>query len=262
MSLGLLDIAVIQMSSTPDAEENLSKLHTFLRQVSSSKAKVCFLPECFYALSDGQKPTPFLVEFGNEGFEKIRSLAQKYNLFLIGGSVAFKEKGKIFNRTLNFDPQGNSLDSYDKMNLFRCNLSEKESLNEGNIYSRGGHLAPIKVHSWKIGQSICFDLRYPQIYQNYRLMGAHLLSCCAAFTVPTGKAHWETLLRARAIENQSFVVASAQYGKNNEKISTYGHSLVIDPWGNILANALEGEKVIYAQLNSELIDEARAKIFM
>ena len=118
----------------------------------------------------------------------------------------------------------------------------------------------IEAGPLKIGLGICFDVRFPEMARGYSKKGANLLTFSSAFTVPTGKAHWHTLVRARAIENQCFVVASAQWGQNNERISTYGHSLVVDPWGEILADAGEGEKVITAELNLDYVQEVRKKV--
>jgi predicted amidohydrolase len=116
-------------------------------------------------------------------------------------------------------------------------------VDEGKLYQKGAEEKIIQVKDLKIGLSICFDLRYPQMYQNYAKAGANLLTISSAFTVPTGKAHWHTLVRARAIENQCFVVASAQWGVHNEKVTTFGHSLVVDPWGEVLLDLGEGEKI-------------------
>ena len=118
----------------------------------------------------------------------------------------------------------------------------------------------IEVNQFKIGLSICFDLRFPELFRNYSSQGANVLSISSAFTVPTGKAHWHTLVRARAIENQSYVVASAQWGKHNDKMSTFGHSLVVDPWGEVLVDAEEGEKIVFAEFSLDRIKSVRERL--
>tara|TARA_R110002072_G_scaffold1989_5_gene16566 strand:- start:19497 stop:20291 length:795 start_codon:yes stop_codon:yes gene_type:complete len=256
-----MKIAIYQLTSLYDFEENLKKIDEACLQVKRSGANILFLPECFYSLSNGLKPTEYLVEQNNEHYKNISNLAKKHELYLIGGSAATKLKGSIINRAYNFDPQGNELSHYDKMHLFSCSLKKDgTSIDEADIYTSGTKPQSIEVEGWKIGLGICFDLRYPEMSRKYAVEGATILTFSSAFTVPTGKAHWHTLLKARAIENQCYVVAAAQWGKNNERIQTYGHSLIIDPWGEVLADAGEGEKIIFAELDHERVKQVRDSV--
>lgn len=258
-----MKVGVIQLQSVLDPESNLSTIRKYLAEAKSQQAVAVFLPEVFYSMSDGTKPTPYLIENKNEHFEAIRSLALDSGLYILGGSAATLVNGKVMNRSYNFDPMGNELASYDKMNLFACDLSKHPShqiIDEGKVYTRGNTPKIIDVESFKIGLSICFDLRFPELFRGYSSQGANVLSISSAFTVPTGKAHWHTLVRARAIENQSYVVASAQWGKHNEKLSTFGHSLVVDPWGEILADAGEGEKIIFAEFSHDRLKSVRERL--
>jgi deaminated glutathione amidase len=258
-----MKIGVIQLNSVLDPAQNLEKIRGFLTEAKLQGAKAVFLPEVFYSMTDGTKPTPYLIENENEHFKAIQNLALESGLYLLGGSAATNLNGKIFNRAYNFSPSGELLSYYDKMNLFSCDLSKHPSqtvIDEGRIYSQGHEPKMIDLEGFKIGLSICFDLRFPELFRWYSFHGANVLSVSAAFTVPTGKAHWHTLLRARAIENQSYVIAPAQWGVHNEKISTYGHSLIVNPWGEVLADAGEGEKIIYAQLSLEEIHTIRARL--
>lgn len=258
-----MKIGVIQLQSVLDPEINLSKIHSFILDAKNSGAKAVFLPEVFYSMSDGTKPTPFLVEPGNSHYEAIRALAKNSGLYVLGGSAATLVDGKIMNRSYNFDPEGNEIAIYDKMNLFSCDLSKHPSqttVDERKVYSHGNKPQMIQVEGFKLGLAICFDLRFPELFRSYSYQGANVLSVSSAFTVPTGKAHWHTLLRARAIENQSYVIASAQWGQHNDKLSTFGHSLVIDPWGEILVDAGEGEKIVYAELQLETIKAIRERL--
>lgn len=169
----------------------------------------------------------------------------------------------IFNRSFNFDSAGREIATYDKIHLFSCDLSRHQSrtvIDETTIYACGTEPKIFALGDFKIGLSICFDLRFPEMYRKYSRDGANVFSVSSAFTVPTGKAHWHTLLKARAIENQCYVVAAAQWGKNNDRISTFGHSLVVDPWGEILADAGEGEKLITAVLDLEKLKEIRSRL--
>lgn len=258
-----MKIGVIQLQSVLDPAINLATIRKFLQEAKAVNAKAVFLPEAFYSMSDGTKPTPYLVEGTNEHYEAIRSLAKDSGLYILGGSAATLVDGKVMNRSYNFDPQGNSLGIYDKMNLFSCDLSKHPSnqiIDEGRVYTPGKTPVMIEVEGFKLGLSICFDLRFPEIFRSYSHKGATLLSISSAFTVPTGKAHWHTLVRARAIENQCYVIASAQWGKHNDRLSTFGHSLIVDPWGEILADGGEGETIIFAELSQERIQSVRERL--
>jgi len=180
---------------------------------------------------------------------------------LIGGSAATLLNGKVVNRAFNFDKAGFDLGHYDKIHLFACDLPDKK-LSEAKSYTAGADYKLVEFDSVKVGLGICFDVRFSEQALFYRNAGAHILTYPAAFTVPTGKAHWHTLLRARAIENQCFVIASAQWGYHNEKIQTYGHSLVIDPWGDILLDLAEGEGVGVVDLDLAKIDYIRHSVLM
>lgn len=258
-----MKIGVIQLTSVLDPAVNLSKIKGFLQEAKIQGATAVFLPEVFYSISDGTKPSPYLVEGHNEHYQAIQNLAKESKLYILGGSAATLMNGKIMNRSYNFGPDGEELVTYDKMNLFAVDLSKHPSntvIDEARIYSAGNTPKILPLNDFKIGLSICFDLRFPELFRSYSYLGANVLSISSAFTVPTGKAHWHTLVRARAIENQSYVIASAQWGQHNEKISTYGHSLIVDPWGEVIADAGEGEKIIFGDLSLEKIEGIRARL--
>lgn len=259
-----MKIGVIQLQSVLDPAQNLKTIRTFLNEARAEGAKAVFLPEVFYSMSDGTRPTPYLIDGKNEHYEAIRKLAlEDSGLYILGGSAATNMNGKVVNRSYNFAPDGTELMTYDKMNLFAVDLSKTASntvVDEARVYTAGNTPKMLSLEGFSIGLSICFDLRFPELFRSYSASGANVLSISSAFTVPTGKAHWHTLLRARAIENQSYVVASAQWGQHNEKLSTFGHSLVIDPWGEVLVDAAEGEKIVYADLSLEKIEAVRARM--
>src|SRR5690606_26162017 len=258
-----MKIGVIQLQSVLDPKVNLEKIRGFMKEASEKSVKAIFLPEVFYSISNGLKPTPYLVEGKNEHYEAIRALAMDFEMYLIGGSAATKVGDKVMNRTYNFSPEGKELPHYDKINLFAVDLSKHPSntiVDEKRVYSNGDRPQMLEIGDYKIGLSICFDLRFPELFRSYSFHGANVLSIPAAFTVPTGKAHWHVLQRARAIENQCYVVAAAQWGIHNERISTYGHSLVVDPWGEVIVDAGEGEKIIYADLDLEKLESIRSRL--
>lgn len=263
-----MKIGAIQLCSTLDYKENLEKIRKFLKEAKEQEIKYVFLPEVFYSISDGKNSTPYLIEKDNEHYKNIQNLAKESGINILGGTAATKSPNpkKAYNRAYNFDDQGNDLGHYDKINLFSCDIKkdgQEKRIDEGDIYLHGNDPKIIETKDFKLGVSICFDLRFPNLYQEYVKKGAQVLTISSAFTKPTGKAHWHILVRARAIECQCFVVATGQWGQHNEKISTFGHSLIVDPWGEVLADAGEGEKLISADIDLSQIDTVRhaVKVF-
>jgi deaminated glutathione amidase len=254
-------IAILQLTSVLDYKANLEVIRGQLKEARDQKAQAAFLPEVFYSMSDGITPTPYLVQEGNEHYNNIRKLATDFGMALIGGSAATLKDGKVVNRAFNFDKEGNDLGHYDKINLFACDLPDKK-ISEAKNYTAGSEYKMVTVDHHKVGLGICFDMRFSEMAHHYRMKGAEIITYPAAFTVPTGKAHWHTLLRARAIENQCYVIASAQWGYHNDKIQTYGHSVVIDPWGDILIDLQEGVKVGVVDLDFEKIELIRRSVIM
>lgn len=256
-------VALVQMTSVLDYKKNLEKIDSLLAKVKTDSFDAIFLPECFYTMSDGKEASPYLVEMNNEHFENIRQIAIRYNSYLIGGSVAYLENDKILNRALIFDPEGKLISFYDKVNLFSCDITkdgQRKVVNEANIYTRGHKPQIVEILGFKIGLGICFDVRFPNHLLNYYREKCDLITFASAFTVPTGMAHWEILLRARAIEGQCFVVASAQVGNNSEIVKTYGHSMVISPWGEIMEQIASDEEVKVIKLNKDIIQETRDRV--
>ena len=256
-----MKIAVIQMTSALEPEVNLQKLNGFLKDAKNNNARVAFLPEVFYSMSNGQGPSPHLPLEHNEHYQAIKKLAVDNQIAIVGGSAASSLGGKVINRAYNFSAAGEDLGHYDKRKLFACDLNTTK-LTEADVYTPGHDSKIIQIDDWKIGLGICFDLRYPEFAREYTKAGTEILTFASAFTVPTGRAHWHTLLKARAIENQSYVVAAGQWGEHNDKIKTFGHSLVIDPWGEIIVDGENGEKVIYAELSHKRVTDVRAMVKM
>ena len=258
---GFLKIGLVQLCSVFDFKTNLKKISSLIQVAKDQGAEMIFLPECFYSMGDGVKATEYLVEKDGEHYENIRSLALKYKVYLLGGSAATRHGIHVINRCYNFDPHGNDLGVYDKINLFSSEFETGKKIDEGLLYTAGKTPTLIEALGWKIGLSLCFDLRFPSLFESYRGK-AHIISASSAFTPVTGKAHFHVLLRARAIENQCFVIAAAQWGQHHPSVRTYGHSLAIDPWGDILVDGGEGEKVLVVDLHIKKIEETRRKIKM
>lgn len=260
-----MKIGLVQLNSKLNFQENLAAIEELIVSIQAKSPEAIFLPECFSSMSNGLEPSPFLVAEGNEYYHAIAALAKKYQVALIGGSVAYELDGKVMNRVLNFDQNGELINFYDKNHLFSIELKSKsinKSIDEADIYTAGSKLQTLDFGGFKFGINVCFDLRFSEQALNYFNQGCQVLTYASAFTVPTGKAHWHTLLRARAIETQSYVIASAQWGEHNERIATYGHSLVIDPWGEVLLDLGEGVKADVVELDLAVIERIRLRIPM
>jgi predicted amidohydrolase len=261
-------IALIQMTSVLDPSINMEKIRHFLKEVQKEQIRYVFLPECFYSLSDGHTPTPYIVEEGGPHYQAILKLARDFNVYLLGGSAASRNRqGQVVNRAYHISPEGKELAYYDKIHLFQCALPPailKRPIDETRFYQAGSQprLLEIPESPMVLGTTICFDVRFPEMFRQYSQQRANTFSVSAAFTVPTGQAHWHTLLKARAIENQSFVIAAAQWGQHNEQVQTYGHSLVVNPWGEILHDAKEGEKIITTELDWDFLNQVRSRMYV
>jgi deaminated glutathione amidase len=257
-------IALVQMNSKLDWQENKNSLQSLLEKAAAQGARIAFLPECFVSMSNGLTPTPYLMQEDHlqcSIYQDLSKLAQKFEMQLIGGSAATQTTKGIVNRVYNINNQGLLESSYDKRRLFACNINEK-SITESDIYIAGDEPTLHSCQDLKIGIGVCFDVRYSEFALEYRLMGANALTFASAFTVPTGKAHWHLLNRARAVESQSFVISSAQWGEHNERIQTYGHSVVIGPWGDVLLDLKEGVDVGVVELDLSTIGKVRNSVLM
>jgi predicted amidohydrolase len=191
-----------------------------------------------------------------------RRLARELGIFLhIGSTAILRADGKLANRALLYGPDGARVATYDKIHMFDVDLDKGESWRESSAYEPGTQSMVADLGGTRLGFAICYDLRFPQLFRAEALAGADILSVPAAFTRQTGEAHWHVLLRARAIENGAFVVAAAQGGKHEDGRETYGHSLIVDPWGRILAEADHDEPgVIVAEIDTAQVPATRAKI--
>jgi predicted amidohydrolase len=260
-----LDIASIQMVSTPSLNENLEVAACLTKAAADSGAQLAVLPEyfCLMGLKDTDKVHAREVAGSGPIQERLAAMAQENNIFLVAGTIPLeaKESNKVLNTSLVFDPQGKQIARYDKIHLFGFQ-TETERYEESETITAGsqpGQFA-IKLNGvdWRFGLSICYDLRFPELYRSLGQVDCHIIP--AAFTYTTGKDHWEILLRARAIENQCYVLASAQGGIHLNQRRTWGESMLIDPWGEILSNLPEGEGFIQGTLSKDKLKEVRSKL--
>jgi nitrilase len=263
--LSQLQIASIQMVSTPVLQENLDTANRLIGQAAKTGAQLVVLPEyfCLMGLKDTDKV--FARETLGSGpiQEQLAAMAQGHGIYLVAGTIPLEAQStsKVLNTTLVFDPQGERIGRYDKIHLFGFQTTteryeESETIEAGNTPS----VLSIKINheEWRFGLSVCYDLRFPELYRSLGEVDCHIIP--AAFTYTTGKDHWEILLRARAIENQCYVLSSAQGGTHINQRRTWGNTMLIDPWGAVLANLPEGEGFIYGVLSKDKLNEVRSKL--
>ena len=263
-----MKVAAIQMVSGPELGPNLDSARLLLQQAADAGAELAVLPEYFCLL--GRKDTDKLAIAEASGSGPLQDFlsqcAQELKLWVVGGTIPLMASttGKVFNSTLVFNPQGQCVARYDKMHLF-CFANGTESYDESRVLVPGKTPVSFDVpssdgHTWRIGLSICYDLRFPELYRALAADGAELLLVPSAFTHTTGLAHWEVLLRARAVENLACVLAAAQGGHHENGRRTWGQSMVINAWGQVLAQQADGAGVVLADLDQAALAAVRRQL--
>ena len=253
-----LKVAAIQMSSTPNKKENLATAERLIHAAASSGADLVALPELWSchglesAYRENAEPIP------GETTHFLSNLAKELGLYLLGGSIleSATSSAKLHNTSTLFRPDGEMSAVYRKIHLFDVKAPDREYLESG-IITPGAEVVTAKAGTATLGLSVCYDVRFPELYRLLALRGAEVLMVPAAFTLQTGKDHWELLLRARAVENQAFVVAPAQWGQKADGRWTYGRSLIVDPWGTVLAQCPDRDGFALATLDLGYLDRLR-----
>lgn len=260
----MTEVACIQMNSGPEIEANLAEAEIYIREAARQGAEFIATPEntCHMVSPQSEKLKTASTEENHPVYIFFGALAKELGIWILAGSVAVKvADDKIANRSLLFNANGDIVAQYDKMHLFDVDLAGGESYRESAAVRAGDKAVTAETPLGMMGLSICYDLRFPYLYRDLAHRGATVLTVPAAFTVPTGRAHWEPLLRARAIENGAFVFAPVQCGEHQGGRKTYGHSMIIGPWGEVLAEKRDDEAgVLMADIDLAEVDKARAAI--
>ena len=255
--------ACVQLRSSDDVAENIRVASALIREAKAKGADFIATPEntTLMAPDGGAKLERSFPEQTDPALPAFRALAAELGVWLLIGSLAIKvSEAKTANRSFLFDPKGAIAARYDKIHLFDVDLPSGETYRESKTVAGGGRAVTADLPWGKLGLTVCYDLRFPQLYRTLAQASAIVLTVPAAFTETTGKAHWHVLLRARAIENGAFVLAPAQGGTHAGGRKTYGHSLIVAPWGEVLAEAGTDPGVIVADIDPELALEARTRI--
>ena len=262
--MGIFKAAAVQMRSGKEPARNVVDFEALVREAAGKGATYVQTPEMTGAIIRDKADRA--TAFNSEGHDAIVAAARRLSAELgihlhVGSTGILRDDGKIANRGFLFGPDGRLVTTYDKIHMFDVDLDNGESWRESATYTPGGRAAVADLPFAKLGLAICYDMRFPQLFRAEAAAGANVLTAPAAFTRQTGEAHWHVLLRARAIETGAWVIAAAQGGRHEDGRETYGHSIVIDPWGRIVAEAAGAEPgVVIAEVDTAASEAARGKI--
>lgn len=254
--------AAIQMNSGRDKAANVACAERLLRLAAQRGVRLAALPEVFYwrgRRDDGAAQSESLE---GETLSLMAKLARELQIHLLAGSIHERVPGETrsYNTSVLFGPDGARLAVYRKIHLFDVDLPGRVTVKESDVMLHGANVVLATTALGAIGLTICYDLRFPELYRRLALAGARIMTVPSAFTFPTGEAHWEVLLRARAIENQTYVIAPAQFGPNVHGFSDYGNSMIVDPWGRVIARATDQEDVLIAPIDLEYLENVRRNL--
>jgi predicted amidohydrolase len=254
--------AAVQMLASDDKAANLKEAKHWVRHAAAEGARVVALPEVFIWRGSKKLERKFAESIPGPSSTAMAELASELGIYLLAGSILEEIPGseKAYNTSLLFDPAGKVLASYRKIHLFDVDLANGVSLRESDTRAHGEAMAVIKTDLCSMGLSVCYDLRFPELYRGLAGRGAELIFVPSAFTAYTGEAHWETLLRSRAIENQVYIIAPDQFGKSAKSFETHGHSIIVDPWGQVIAELPDGPGVITAEIDLDYLANVRAEL--
>lgn len=263
-------VAAIQMVSTHDIDANLDQAALLLANAAGQGARIAVLPENFAVLDTANMTLYGSRETTPDGPIRtfLREQARKHGLWIVGGSlpIAGRPDGSALTDRVRaccivVDDTGQEVARYDKIHLFDALVEDNQGqYRESDTFEPGDAVVTVETPAGRLGLSICYDLRFPELFRLLQEKGADWITLPSAFTWHTGEAHWHPLIRARAIENQVWVVAPGQGGQNSERRRTYGHSLVTDPWGNVVRELVEGAGVILAELDPDYLDQVRKRM--
>jgi deaminated glutathione amidase len=253
-----MKVAVIQLDAQNEKKKNLLKAADFCRQALERGARFVALPEVFNFRGKSESLAEVAENIPGPSLFPLMDLARQYKAYILAGSVyeRIARQKKFYNTSVLINPKGEMSAIYRKRHMFDAVVA-RQKIRESKIFLPGKSFAMAAIEKFTIGLSICVDLRFPQDYQHYRKSGCQLLAVPSSFIQSTGEAHWEVLLRARAIENLSYVIAPNQTGKDANGVTAFGNSMIISPWGEVLARADTREEIIYAQVSLAEVQKVR-----
>lgn len=255
------EIAMCQMKVVENKEENIKKAVSMIKEASHHGARIVVLPEMFNCPYENDKFVEYAEEkLTSRTLKAISRAANENNVYIVAGSIPERDSENIYNSSFIFDDCGNMLDVHRKLHLFDVDVDDGINFRESDTITPGNKVTVIDTPLIKFGVAICFDVRFPELFRLMVMEGAKLVVLPGAFNMTTGPAHWETTLRARAIDNQIYMAAVSPARNNELSYVAYGHSMLVDPWGNMVETANEAETIVYATVNGELVNKIREEL--
>lgn len=264
-NLSAAKLAAVQITTGPNIDMNLRAVEQQLIQAVNAGANIIALPEVFACYDSQQYQAIGSEEITAAGRlrKQMANWAQSHCVYLIGGTIPVLDptSQKVYPRCYLYSDEGDELGYYDKLHLFDVDIDDAHgSYRESDVFLSGDEIKLFPTRYGTIGLTICYDLRFPYLYEKLRKAGADIISVVAAFTAKTGEAHWSTLIRARAIEQQCYVLAANQWGQHDANRSTYGHSMIVSPWGEVLDQLAEGEGIACAEIDLDKMEKIRREM--
>ncbi|WP_372365578.1 carbon-nitrogen hydrolase family protein [Candidatus Uabimicrobium sp. HlEnr_7] len=258
----MIRVGVVQINTSCSKQENLQKIDKYVEQAAQENCDLVAFPELFNCMVEKKLMKENAEDENGFTCSHLKELAKKHSLYILGGSILYTNDSLELpqNRSFFYSPKGELLADYAKIHLFDIDIPNQVTHFESQRITPGNSIVNVKTDIGNIGLSICYDLRFPELFAKLRSKGAEIITLPAAFTYQTGKSHWEVLIRARAIETQTFIIAPNQCGKLPIGIEAYGHSMVCDPWGKVLAQAEENEGIIFADLDVDYLQKIRREM--
>ncbi|AOY76294.1 carbon-nitrogen hydrolase family protein [Clostridium formicaceticum] len=253
-------VAVCQMLVTENKEENLIKAEEMIREAKSQEAKIVVLPEIFNCPYNSQSMLEMAETYPGETTSRLSNLAKELSLYIIGGSIAEKSKNKVYNTSFIFGPQGELLGRHRKMHLFDIDIKGKITFKESDVFEAGDEVTVVDTGFCKIGVAICFDMRFPELMRLMVLKGAEVIIVPAAFNTTTGPAHWHETIKVRAVDNQVYFVAASPARNLQSSYHAYGFSTIMNPFGEVVGAAEEGETIVYGEIDLNYVEKVRQEL--
>ncbi|XP_073256280.1 omega-amidase NIT2-A-like [Porites lutea] len=260
MAASTFRIALIQLAVSSNKSQNVLRAKEKIKEAVSNGAKVVALPECFNSPYGTQYFADYAEEIPGESTNMLSSVAKETQCYVIGGSIPERDSGKLYNTSTSFGPDGAMLAKHRKVHLFDIDVPGKIRFQESEVLSPGSQLTMIDTSLCKIGIGICYDMRFPEMAQVYTQQGCKLLLYPGAFNMTTGPAHWEPLIRSRALDNQLYVAAVSPARDEEATYVAWGHSTVISPWGDVVAKADHNEQILYSEIDLNYLEQIRAQV--
>jgi omega-amidase len=254
-------IGICQMKVVDNKDANLESAKAMIRRAADEGAEMVVLPEMFNCPYDTSKFSEFAESLENSpSLKAVSNLSRELGIYLVAGSIPEKYNGKLYNSSFIFNNQGKLLDVHRKIHLFDVDIPEGISFKESETITAGNRVTVVNTPLCKIGVAICYDVRFPELFRLMTLIGAKLMVVPGAFNMTTGPAHWETTLRARAIDNQVYMAAASPARNEDLSYVAYAHSMVVDPWGKVIIRAGTHEEIIYADLDLSVVKDVREQL--